>query len=120
METSKKKNMYDKLMATAYEYEQKIMSLHTEMNYLKIACMEQNERNILNSCGVLGLRLGSLTDTMKKIVSANVDIVKEIKINKDDAKAISVQINEANKKLFEMTNAFTNYLYFLRENGFSS
>jgi len=110
------KNYYQKAETTIKELESRVQGLFSEVSYLKMHNSTGNELTFTNSCGLLLTRLSSVTDQVQKVLSLNVDMLKEIKFPKDDLTVLRRQYDEANTKLIQLSTALSNACYFLKQN----
>lgn len=111
------KNYYQKAETIIKELESKTQMLFSEILYLKMHITSKNERTFMESSGLMMLRLKDVALQVQKVLSLNIDILKEMKVPKDDAMILSQQLGETNSEIIRLSNAITNSAYFIRMNS---
>ena len=109
-------NLSAKMHGLCVELEKCLNLLLSETSYLKIASMTDNYLNMLNSSGIMIIRLSDYVLLLQKLISKNIDIMRELNIPKDTGIVLRKQFCDSNAQIIQLSNAITNYLYFLKFN----
>ena len=110
------KNYYQKAEGIIKELESRVQGLFAEVLYLKMHNTTKNERTFINSSGLMMIRISEVTDQVQKVLSLNVDMLKEVRFPADELRVIRSQLDEANTKVIRLSNALTNTSYFIKQN----
>ena len=109
-----KKSMYVSVEALAVELARKASILMDEANYLKFQSAAANELTIMNSIGIAQTRIADVTDTMRKLLKIEIEIVKESQVPRETLMCIKRQIDESNSRIIQYSNQLTNSGFFTK------
>jgi len=107
MEPKEIYNMYEKCYTLFISLTKSLTAVQNEVNYFRMAAINRNEKDILNSAMLMGIRVSNLCKEYHKVVEISKSIITEVELPNDVLTVCKLQLKETNESLIKLSEFIT-------------